>query len=174
MREISVLKILNAGIAQLVERNLAKVDVAGSNPVSRSALRGRGWSVIAPDVPVNTLLFKSGHAAPNPTRWRGFFIRGRRSRKSQPLRRRTQVVRERSAKPLCTGSNPVVASNPTPEFPLHLFPRIRTMSRLCCVTLHRGLDDQRRPAGNRPEKLARAPENRAGVAKLVDAQDLKS
>ena len=26
----------NAGIAQLVERNLAKVDVAGSNPVSRS------------------------------------------------------------------------------------------------------------------------------------------
>ena len=27
-----------AGIAQLVERNLAKVDVAGSNPVSRSIL----------------------------------------------------------------------------------------------------------------------------------------
>ncbi len=26
-----------AGIAQLVERNLAKVDVAGSSPVSRSA-----------------------------------------------------------------------------------------------------------------------------------------
>ncbi|MBM2841115.1 MAG: hypothetical protein HW412_1643, partial [Bacteroidetes bacterium] len=26
----------NAGIAQLVERNLAKVDVAGSSPVSRS------------------------------------------------------------------------------------------------------------------------------------------
>ena len=25
-----------AGVAQLVERNLAKVDVAGSNPVSRS------------------------------------------------------------------------------------------------------------------------------------------
>ncbi len=31
-----VLKKLNAGIAQLVERNLAKVDVAGSSPVSRS------------------------------------------------------------------------------------------------------------------------------------------
>ncbi len=45
----------NAGIAQLVERNLAKVDVAGSNPVSRSALRGRGRSVIAPKVPINTL-----------------------------------------------------------------------------------------------------------------------
>ena len=26
----------DAGVAQLVERNLAKVDVAGSNPVSRS------------------------------------------------------------------------------------------------------------------------------------------
>ena len=32
----------NAGIAQLVERNLAKVDVAGSNPVSRSAPVTRG------------------------------------------------------------------------------------------------------------------------------------
>ena len=32
----------NAGIAQLVERNLAKVDVAGSNPVSRSASSDRG------------------------------------------------------------------------------------------------------------------------------------
>ena len=28
--------MLNAGIAQLVERNLAKVEVAGSSPVSRS------------------------------------------------------------------------------------------------------------------------------------------
>jgi hypothetical protein len=31
-------KALNARIAQLVERNLAKVEVAGSNPVSRSGL----------------------------------------------------------------------------------------------------------------------------------------
>ena len=30
------LKVLDARIAQLVERNLAKVEVAGSNPVSRS------------------------------------------------------------------------------------------------------------------------------------------
>ena len=29
----------NAGIAQLVERHLAKVNVAGSNPVSRSRCR---------------------------------------------------------------------------------------------------------------------------------------
>jgi hypothetical protein len=28
--------VTKAGIAQLVERNLAKVEVAGSNPVSRS------------------------------------------------------------------------------------------------------------------------------------------
>jgi len=27
---------MNAGVAQLVERDLAKVEVAGSNPVSRS------------------------------------------------------------------------------------------------------------------------------------------
>ena len=33
---ISYILLPNAGIAQLVERNLAKVDVAGSNPVSRS------------------------------------------------------------------------------------------------------------------------------------------
>ena len=35
-----------AGIAQLVERNLAKVEVAGSNPVARSEHAGRsgeGW-----------------------------------------------------------------------------------------------------------------------------------
>ncbi len=31
------ISLLYAGIAQLVERNLAKVDVAGSSPVSRSA-----------------------------------------------------------------------------------------------------------------------------------------
>ncbi len=29
-------EVLNAGIAQLVERNLAKVEVEGSNPFSRS------------------------------------------------------------------------------------------------------------------------------------------
>ena len=34
----SILKI--AGVTQLVECNLAKVDVAGSNPVSRSSLIG--------------------------------------------------------------------------------------------------------------------------------------
>ncbi len=32
----------DAGIAQLVERNLAKVDVAGSSPVSRSSFLHRG------------------------------------------------------------------------------------------------------------------------------------
>ena len=38
-----------AGIAQLVERNLAKVDVAGSSPVSRSVpnpVRGKGHPTI--------------------------------------------------------------------------------------------------------------------------------
>ncbi len=32
----SLIRINSAGIAQLVERNLAKVEVAGSSPVSRS------------------------------------------------------------------------------------------------------------------------------------------
>ena len=32
------LRLIYAGIAQLVERNLAKVDVAGSSPVSRSTI----------------------------------------------------------------------------------------------------------------------------------------
>ncbi len=32
-----------AGIAQLVERNLAKVEVAGSNPVSRSKFSPKFW-----------------------------------------------------------------------------------------------------------------------------------
>jgi hypothetical protein len=31
----------SAGIAQLVERNLAKVEVAGSNPVSRSNIKAQ-------------------------------------------------------------------------------------------------------------------------------------
>ena len=36
-----VQKIFNAGIAQLVERNLAKVEVAGSSPVSRSKIHSK-------------------------------------------------------------------------------------------------------------------------------------
>ena len=66
----------NAGIAQLVERNLAKVDVAGSNPVSRSVpfAGQKGLSVIAPTILYKTLPLLSGPAAPNPTRWRGYFL----------------------------------------------------------------------------------------------------
>ena len=44
-RDFGIFSSPIAGIAQLVERNLAKVDVAGSNPVSRSVLlpdEGRG------------------------------------------------------------------------------------------------------------------------------------
>ena len=37
----------HAGIAQLVERNLAKVDVAGSSPVSRSAPNLRGMLALS-------------------------------------------------------------------------------------------------------------------------------
>ena len=38
-----ILLIHTAGIAQLVERNLAKVDVAGSSPVSRSKIHESGF-----------------------------------------------------------------------------------------------------------------------------------
>ncbi|GEM_PF-2032878 len=37
-------KLNHAGVAQLAERNLAKVDVAGSNPVSRLILSKRTFS----------------------------------------------------------------------------------------------------------------------------------
>jgi hypothetical protein len=58
----------------VVECDLAKVEVAGSNPVSRSQEPRRSLP--------------------------GLFN----------VWRRTQVVRERSAKPLCIGSNPIGAS----------------------------------------------------------------
>ena len=61
----------------MVECDLAKVEVAGSNPVSRSQEPRR--------------------------RLPGLFN----------VWRRTQVVRERSAKPLCIGSNPIGASQLT-------------------------------------------------------------
>ena len=46
--EVRYISVTLAGIAQLVERNLAKVDVAGSSPVSRSVpnpVEGVGTSV---------------------------------------------------------------------------------------------------------------------------------
>ena len=73
----------------MVECFLAKEDVAGSTPVSRSSQR---------------LL-----------RYTSSATRLRRFRTSEQaglgVRRGTQVVRERSAKPLCVGSIPTRASN---------------------------------------------------------------
>jgi hypothetical protein len=69
----------------VVERDLAKVDVAGSTPVSRSRF----------------LIEK-------PRAGEGFFnVQGRG----------TQVVRERSAKPLYVGSIPTRASNFSNDLP---------------------------------------------------------
>ncbi len=68
----------------MVERDLAKVDVAGSTPVSRSRF--------SPSVSPTQVDFF------DPERYR------------IPQRRGTQVVRERSAKPLCVGSIPTRAS----------------------------------------------------------------
>ena len=65
---------LAAGVTQLVECDLAKVDVAGSSPVSRSKLPEAPWA---------------------PSRRRG-----------------SQVVRQRSAKPLFVGSIPTPRLHP--------------------------------------------------------------
>ena len=70
--------VFGAGIAQLVEHHLAKVDVAGSSPVSRSISR-----------------YKGGIA---------------------------KRLRQRSAKPLFTGSNPVAASRVLDDAPLGQWP----------------------------------------------------
>ena len=73
----------------MVECDLAKVDVAGSNPVSRSidSFAGRAGGRAPPD--------EAQHLGPATQAVEG---------------RGTQVVRERSAKPLCAGSNPARAS----------------------------------------------------------------
>ncbi len=71
----------------MVERDLAKVDVAGSTPVSRSIF----------------LLLK-----PASSRQNGLFPHGTLT---YVQGRGTQVVRERSAKPLCVGSIPTRASS---------------------------------------------------------------
>ncbi len=80
-----------AGIAQLVERNVANVEVAGSNPVSRS---NQSW--------------RADFGVPGSPAARGLAWRVRR----RPLtRRRSQVVRQRSAKPRFGGSIPPAASS---------------------------------------------------------------
>jgi hypothetical protein len=71
----------------VVECDLAKVEVAGSTPVSRSIFFARWLPLAAAGVKCSQVL--SGPAQ---------------------SRRGTQVVRERSAKPLCVGSIPTRAS----------------------------------------------------------------
>ena len=93
-----------AGIAQLVERNLAKVDVAGSNPVSRSVplvrdrekrqSRQRSRFTSSCEMPRRP---PSHQAA-------GFCFL------EEGIGDVAKWLRRRSAKPLCIGSNPIVAS----------------------------------------------------------------
>src|SRR5699024_8201589 len=80
-----------AGIAQLVERHLAKVEVAGSNPVARSA-----------DVAqlVERLPSKQDVAGSTPV------IRSRSASRAQPLRKWRNWLAHRSPKPAVVGSNP--------------------------------------------------------------------
>ncbi|KAF0185596.1 MAG: hypothetical protein FD164_161 [Nitrospirae bacterium] len=90
----------SAGVAQLVEHNLAKVGVAGSNPVARSItikqeVRSQKQKV---NKRTKEKLFLS--LCTSCLSFLAFFIKWRR----------TQVARGRSAKPLFSGSNPLVAS----------------------------------------------------------------
>ena len=52
----------HAGVTQLVECNLAKVDVAGSNPVSRSKQLASNFSLFETfcPMPIQTFLSRSG------------------------------------------------------------------------------------------------------------------
>ena len=67
-----------AGIAQLVERNLAKVDVAGSNPVSRSVSlpdEGKGHLTGGCKASVcQNFLYELAPLPQTPTRQRGLFL----------------------------------------------------------------------------------------------------
>jgi hypothetical protein len=75
----------------VVERDLAKVEVAGSTPVSRSSGASLPTSQASSRDTGKSQCFKQG--------------------------RGTQVVRERSAKPLCVGSIPTRASSNSGRFP---------------------------------------------------------
>jgi hypothetical protein len=75
----------------VVECFLAKEDVAGSTPVSRS----NHLFFAIHEVPADRIPLR-----PERTAWADWYSKGRG----------TQVVRERSAKPLCVGSIPTRAS----------------------------------------------------------------
>src|SRR5215470_19663287 len=79
-----------SGSNSVVECDLAKVEVAGSNPVSRSRFPR----------------FQLASCS----------VVHRLGTHSIELGRGTQVVRERSAKPLCVGSIPTRASNLSAQF----------------------------------------------------------
>ena len=90
----------------MVECDLAKVEVAGSNPVSRSSFLAPKAEEGFLSLPgLRGILYVAAVAGERP------------ATADHGLRRGTQVVRERSAKPLCVGSIPTRASSLlTPSF----------------------------------------------------------
>jgi hypothetical protein len=100
-----------SGNNSAVECNLAKVEVAGSNPVSRFITH-----------PLNTIFLNaepseqyrarsiSEFSKRNQILCRSLLFSTVSALKKAFLRRRSQVVRQRSAKPLYIGSNPIAAS----------------------------------------------------------------
>ena len=87
---------LLSGSNSVVECDLAKVEVAGSNPVSRSIAHGSWCPLLEGPLHVRQRCWH---------RWT-FLASGA----TLISGRGTQVVRERSAKPLCVGSIPTRAS----------------------------------------------------------------
>ena len=173
----------------MVERNLAKVDVAGSNPVSRSVPRqrdrGRRQSRRATVV---LFLFYDNPAAPIPPGGGVFFYRGWESR------RRTQVAKGEVCKTsmhrfesdrrlsLCTCTQRSATDGPLRV--LHgvfdlLFPHeYFTLFRQRLVPRHVASCREHRATTSRSPGNGRSARcrdgTRAGVAELVDALDLKS
>jgi hypothetical protein len=94
-RRITV--IAKAGIAQLVERNLAKVDVAGSSPVSRSLIlkSPRITLISTHNIFCNLIFHKTNSCRSVRICGRGFYL------VSYP-----SGLREKSAKLRFGGSNP--------------------------------------------------------------------
>jgi hypothetical protein len=76
----------------VVECDLAKVEVAGSNPVSRSQKTDEGGGNVRMKQVISSFIPPPSALIPIP------------------FRRRSQVVRQRSAKPLFVGSIPTAAS----------------------------------------------------------------
>src|SRR5437868_2162531 len=124
---LAIMKRVPSGSNSVVECDLAKVEVAGSNPVSRSRKISLFSTTKAPRrrfplISSASLWFNRLRAPFDESRT---FDGSAVERNVPPFDllssegRGTQVVRERSAKPLCVGSIPTRASNTSSTYKDH-------------------------------------------------------